>query len=166
MSRLRGSNLMVRSLPVKTLGHKASHYLEELRLCFRAGANVRSRITLASDTLLFHLANGLARKWGSDPVRPKRRRIFLGAQPRDLWLRTYGGDLFIFHEVFLDDCYHIPTAWVPNVRTVVDLGANIGLTTLYFAKSYPQARFICIEPDPNNASVLRRNVSWLKDRVC
>jgi len=122
-------------------------------------------VSLAGDTVLFHLANGLARKRGGAAAQPKRRRLLLGDQSIDLWLRTYGGDLFVFHEVFLDGCYQVPAAWGRDVRTVVDLGANVGFTTLYFAKSFPNARFVCVEPDPHNACVLRRNVSWLGGRV-
>jgi FkbM family methyltransferase len=47
----------------------------------------------------------------------------------------------------------------------VDLGANVGLTTLFLAQSFPEARYVCVEPNPANAAVLRRNVAWLGARA-
>lgn len=47
----------------------------------------------------------------------------------------------------------------------MDLGANIGLATLYLATRAPEARFICVEPSPVNADLLRRNLTPLADAV-
>jgi FkbM family methyltransferase len=41
---------------------------------------------------------------------------------------------------------------------IVDAGANIGAAALWFAKEYPAAHVIAVEPEPGNFSVLRRNV--------
>jgi FkbM family methyltransferase len=89
----------------------------------------------------------------------------LGTRPIELQLRTYSGDLFILHEIFLSECYALPPGLDGQVKVVVDLGANIGLTTLYYAHRYPGARFVCVEPDPGNARLLRHNVAALGDRV-
>jgi len=39
---------MVRSSRVKKFGHKASHYLSELNLCFQTGADLKSRLSFSS----------------------------------------------------------------------------------------------------------------------
>ena len=44
-----------------------------------------------------------------------------------------------------------------SVRVVVDCGAHIGLTALYFANRYPRARVIGIEPSPTNFRLLQQN---------
>jgi len=41
---------------------------------------------------------------------------------------------------------------------IVDAGAHIGLTTLYYKRLYPLARVIAIEPQPTTAEILRKNV--------
>jgi FkbM family methyltransferase len=46
-----------------------------------------------------------------------------------------------------------------NVRVVVDCGANIGITSLFLAAYYRNARIYSIEPDPDNFALLKRNVS-------
>src|ERR1019366_9032856 len=40
---------------------------------------------------------------------------------------------------------------------ILDCGANIGITSLFFAAQYPNARIYSIEPDPNNFVLLERN---------
>ena len=44
-----------------------------------------------------------------------------------------------------------------KVQTVVDIGANIGAFTLAARRTFPHARVIAIEPDPDNVSLLQRN---------
>lgn len=40
---------------------------------------------------------------------------------------------------------------------VVDLGANIGASSVWFARLFPQAKVIAVEPDPDNVAICRRN---------
>jgi len=42
---------------------------------------------------------------------------------------------------------------------IVDAGANIGAASLWFGSLYPRAAIIAIEPEPETAAVLRRNLS-------
>lgn len=42
--------------------------------------------------------------------------------------------------------------------TILDIGAHIGLATLYFKKLYPQARIVAVEPVPENALLLKKNI--------
>src|SRR5262245_6463410 len=44
-----------------------------------------------------------------------------------------------------------------NVRTVLDIGANIGIAALYFARAFPNATIHCFEPEPRNCDVLEAN---------
>ncbi len=45
-----------------------------------------------------------------------------------------------------------------DTPTVIDGGANIGLSVIYFKQRYPKARVIAYEPDPNIAAYCRRNL--------
>jgi FkbM family methyltransferase len=42
---------------------------------------------------------------------------------------------------------------------IVDLGANIGLSPLYFAMTWPEAKVVGLEPDPGNFALFRENVA-------
>ncbi len=48
-----------------------------------------------------------------------------------------------------------------RVPVIIDAGANVGAATLWFVRSFPEAHVVAIEPDPNNAEVLRLNVGGL-----
>ena len=72
-------------------------------------------------------------------------------------LRARTSDIAVFEEVFVDDEYDIPVAVNPGL--IVDAGANIGLVTLLFAKKYPGARIIAVEPEPSNIDMLRANTA-------
>jgi FkbM family methyltransferase len=46
-----------------------------------------------------------------------------------------------------------------RVPVIVDAGANVGAASLWFARTFADARIIAIEPDPENARLLRLNVA-------
>lgn len=48
---------------------------------------------------------------------------------------------------------------------IFDIGAHIGLATIYFKSKYPQARILAFEPNPNTAKLLKLNIkaNSLKD---
>ena len=45
------------------------------------------------------------------------------------------------------------------VRTVLDIGANVGVTALYFSQIFPNAQIYAFEPAPDNFAVLERNIA-------
>lgn len=50
--------------------------------------------------------------------------------------------------------------WAPH--TIVDVGANVGASALFFALAYPEARIRCFEPSADTARWLEDNTSWLE----
>lgn len=44
---------------------------------------------------------------------------------------------------------------------VIDAGANIGASSVYFALQYPSGRIVAVEPEKGNADLLRRNTEGL-----
>jgi FkbM family methyltransferase len=73
-------------------------------------------------------------------------------------LRRRTTDVGTFEQVFFTDQYgsHLYSDLRP--RFIVDCGANIGLSTLWFANRYPDATIVAVEPDPSNFALLRENV--------
>jgi FkbM family methyltransferase len=45
------------------------------------------------------------------------------------------------------------------VKTVLDIGANVGVTALYFSRIFPNAAIHAFEPAPDNFAVLQKNVA-------
>lgn len=58
-----------------------------------------------------------------------------------------------------------PRSNPPEPRLIVDCGANIGASVVYFAKTFPDVRIIALEPEPDNFSLLVRNAAPFGDRV-
>ncbi len=61
----------------------------------------------------------------------------------------------LFDEVFTVRPYEVD---LPAGAKIIDAGANIGLTLLYFKRRRPDAEIIAFEPEENNFELLRANV--------
>lgn len=76
-------------------------------------------------------------------------------------LRKAGSDIAVYQQVFGLGEYntrHLPE----QVSVIVDLGANVGLASLFFATRYPNAHIIAVEPDPGNFALLAQNLTQIK----
>ena len=64
----------------------------------------------------------------------------------------------IFQEIWRNQVYtrRYPREW-GNPRTIVDIGANIGVFSLYAARRWHQARILAFEPAPDNFHWLEKN---------
>lgn len=60
-------------------------------------------------------------------------------------------EIFVEHRYYLDLDVEAPT--------ILDLGANIGMSVLYFKKMFPQARITALEPVEENFVLLEKNVT-------
>jgi FkbM family methyltransferase len=138
--------------------NKAKNYLREISFNFKVGSTFTDKIKLSIQLLRFHWYN---RKGIKSRVEEKVKKytISLSQSKQDLFLRSFSGDLFIFYEVLLDECYYLPKECTKNVQTIVDLGSNIGLSSLYYFQHFPKADFICVEPSPTNFQLLQKNTA-------
>jgi FkbM family methyltransferase len=71
------------------------------------------------------------------------------------YLRRWSSDLECLKKVFVDEEYRLPFDLMP--RIIVDAGANIGAASIYFAKRYPTATILALEPEASNFALLRKN---------
>jgi FkbM family methyltransferase len=91
------------------------------------------------------------------------RRYTLRRSGRTVFIRHPMGDALAVHEVINRRMYLPP----PSVELllqdieaprIVDLGAHIGTASLLLLERYPDARIVAFEPQPETASLLRRNI--------
>jgi FkbM family methyltransferase len=66
---------------------------------------------------------------------------------------------YIYKEVFIEQIYKFDTD-KPN-PFIIDCGANMGLSVLYFKEHYPGSRVIAFEPERTIFSYLQKNVENL-----
>lgn len=65
--------------------------------------------------------------------------------------------LNMYENIFVNQCYRfIPSNTKP---VIIDCGANIGISVLWFAKQYPDAFILAFEPDDYLFSLLKRNTN-------
>lgn len=64
-------------------------------------------------------------------------------------------DFATLEEVLLKEEYDIDLPFEP--LTIIDGGANIGLTSIFFANKYPNAQIVAVEPELANFEMLRKN---------
>lgn len=76
-------------------------------------------------------------------------------------LRNNPYDFATFEEVLLREDYNLEIPFPPT--TIIDAGANIGLTAIYFANKYPQAKIISLEPEQENFEMLSHNTEKYKN---
>ena len=70
-------------------------------------------------------------------------------------IRPNGVDLNVLTEVFERSSYVLSA---DGIKRVLDLGANIGAATLFFASRFPEAELACVEPFPANRVMLRETI--------
>ncbi len=85
-------------------------------------------------------------------------RLRDGGELVELWVSEFN-DLHVIREAFGDRVYALPQHVRP--RTILDLGANIGASVLWFHRRFPDAEIHAVEPDRRSLEKLRRNVEGL-----
>lgn len=70
-------------------------------------------------------------------------------------VRLVSSDVLALRQVLLNSEYAWDLPFEP--RVIVDAGANIGITSVFFANRYPKARIIAIEPESRNYEMLKKN---------
>jgi FkbM family methyltransferase len=108
--------------------------------------------------------NGQQQPHGAGDIYTLQLRIH--GCPMPVHVRRGTSDVDLVQTVLRDEEYRLPRlrdGFAP--RTILDLGANIGLTTLYYAALFPEARIWSVEPSPANLPLLRQNTYPLHGRV-
>jgi FkbM family methyltransferase len=88
-------------------------------------------------------------------IHPSQHQVFI---------RTLSTDMDAFHQVFVN--YEYQSKDLPeSVGTIVDLGANAGYASVFFALKYANAKIVAVEPDLNNFHLLQENTRSFGDRI-
>lgn len=133
-----------------------------------AGANVCGLIAAMAGRALARQRSRFGSRrvgdqWGFDqPVSELCVRL-AGRTLRPL-VREDSCDVDLVHMIVCEASeYRLPAVVRP--RVIFDIGANIGMTALYFSVVYPEADIYCFEPFPENVSLLRVNARRHSNRI-
>jgi FkbM family methyltransferase len=136
-------------MSVKRTAHAIRTMLGEWRKALALCDDFYSRYRLCTDFLLGRIIALLPARM----LNKKRQiRIKPGAK---LYYRLNRGDLQGIREVWLDSAYRLPFPAPGGV--LLDLGANIGLASVWLHCHYSFSSQIAVEPDPANIAILREN---------
>ena len=105
------------------------------------------------------------------PVDAFRRYVFgRGEYPHQVAVRSPTGivkptlftkhDILTLNEIFCRQDYRAKQ----DIRVVLDIGANIGLSALYFLTRNEKVHVYLYEPNPGNIAKLKVNLSGFEDR--
>jgi len=90
--------------------------------------------------------------------------FYFGPAARSISLRPGTSDFSCFRQIFMDGDYELELPQRPDV--IVDVGANIGLASVFFTKRYYPSRIIALEPDPSNFEMLQLNTKDIPTVSC
>lgn len=125
-------------------------FARDLRASMRLTADVKSRFRLSMD-FAFSKLIGLVPKSQRNLVREVRL-----CGDIKIRYRLNKGDLHSIREIWFQEVYRLPFNGPSGV--LLDLGANIGMTSVWLAKKFSFTQVIAVEPDPNNAALVRQNL--------
>ena len=81
-----------------------------------------------------------------------------------LYIRDGTSDLLNFRQVFGGEYLPVMAdGFEPSV--ILDLGAYVGYSAVYFKTRFPDATMICVEPSPENFDALKKNLAPYKDVI-
>lgn len=83
---------------------------------------------------------------------------------QSLLIRGNSSDLNAFGQIFIEREYECLNQ-IGDVELVIDAGANVGYSSVYFLSHFPRCRVVAIEPDPRNFEALQQNLAPYADRV-
>jgi FkbM family methyltransferase len=121
----------------------------------------------------------VARELGKERRAAGTMSVWVRALGRCVTLRRGTSDAQVLWQVFAEREYEIGSTphrdelrrrydavtAVGKRPVIVDCGANIGMTTLWFSRQFPLARIYAVEPEAGNFTVLAGNLAHLDNAV-
>lgn len=75
----------------------------------------------------------------------------------EIWYENSDEFYELKKEIFSENCYYLELD--KDDPVIVDAGAHIGMTVLYFKMLFPKAKILAFEPIPDNFALLEKNVT-------
>jgi FkbM family methyltransferase len=135
---------------VNRVGSATLALLHELHGAQRITIGFASRLQLGVDLVALRVARLLGHPLSNTP------RVIVLSDGHLLSYRLNRGDIQSLREVWIDEVYRPPFSIRPDV--IVDLGANIGLTTRWMHHHLGARQIVAVEPADDNNKLLERNV--------
>ena len=80
-----------------------------------------------------------------------------------LIVRKNTSDKNVFRQIFITRDYNLNLGIKPKL--IIDAGANVGYSSLWFSKKYPHSKIIAIEPENSNYEILKKHIIGIKNII-
>jgi len=130
--------------------------IRELYHCIGPWGTILYIVELRSLSLLSRL--------GFSAVKGRQFALRSSSSRSPVYARYASSDLDVFEQIFVKQAYH-GLLDVSQPRLIVDCGANVGYSSVYFLNKFPGAHVVAIEPDPDNYSICHKNLTVYGERV-
>ena len=96
------------------------------------------------------------------------RRNIIQLQYKNLSIRCrkFSSDIDVFKQIFFDNEFNDLRELILNqkieINTILDLGGNIGISSLWFNSTYKNPQIFVVEPDVDNFRILEENLKLNK----
>ena len=149
-----------------TLPDPTFHVVRHVGFCARSPARVLRALGPASAARFLCVPVWFElERLAAGPKRARRAYTLTTPDAKfPLRCRAGSSDAEVFRQIFVEREY----AWLGELsapRYLLDCGANVGFASAWFLSRYPGLQAIAVEPDPENAAVLRDNLSPFGARV-
>ncbi len=88
----------------------------------------------------------------------RNKKMRIRGHPAIIYYRPGTADLKVFREIFLFQTCEIR---LKTLRYIIDGGAHIGFSTIYYRMMYPEAQILAVEPGNKNFRLLTLNCKRL-----
>jgi FkbM family methyltransferase len=84
---------------------------------------------------------------------------------RKVFYRTSSSDMTLIYEILLKSKYKSEYFFPDelNPKVIFDIGGNIGITSIFLATLFPEAKIYTFEPLPDNFEILKKNIQKYKN---
>ncbi|MEM7113259.1 MAG: FkbM family methyltransferase [Chloroflexota bacterium] len=86
--------------------------------------------------------------------RGETAEISLPNYKHPIQVRHGTSDVPTFEQIFVSKEY---ASFVEEANVIIDLGANVGYASIFFAETYPNAQIVAVEPEASNFEILLQN---------
>lgn len=87
---------------------------------------------------------------------PRHQSLMTGILGKPLEVPDSASFIWMYTEIFDQEIYRFQAK--TDSPLIIDCGANIGLSVLYFKQLYPQSRIVAFEPDNEIFAVMQKNI--------
>lgn len=115
---------------------------------------------LRQDGLIRGLRNFFKLQMSRDGVK----ELWVSRYQRPILFRPRTTDIHLIKNIFYEKEYGVDLRDL-NPENIVDIGANVGYTSVYFTNAYPQSRVFAFEPEEGNFELLKKNVTGYNNIV-